>query len=561
LKSVSYLIDEFSVSKGKHATEMMIINQKKTEIVSAFLNSLIKIREIDRILVLNHTPYDLFGSISCNKVSNFTYLDDVPKNDKWDLIIASSPNMHMPAELKGHPATYTAKLLVEAVDLLTKDGLLFSTVLPILLQNDDKGLRNLLTNKAAISALIDSPEGILKPITNLRLPFVILETKKSTHEFIGELIDVQQAEQLAVNFSGKTSGNSLEQGFIEAAGKFEGFSKWKASQRIHILETEYKQFNSHRLCDLLKAVNIVKVKSTFEVLPNCLYVHRAGSKAVTSDINKISSGHNNYYQCVCDEELVDADYLESFFNSKLGKLILNSLRIDSIVPSITLKALNDAQISLPPLQSQKEIANSISKLRKVRDIITQCEEDLALNPIGSDQALKKIDDMLEVVGSLADSDKVMSLIRSGESKQTEFKETLTLDVKKQTKEKYIETSAIKTIAAFMNSASGTLIVGVNDTGEICGVDNEINKFYKTHDDFLLKFRNIVKERIGGQAYDFIDYRLVKIGDKHVLLVECSDSPTPIYVDENDFYVRTNPATDKLDGPKMVTYITNHFLKK
>jgi predicted HTH transcriptional regulator len=113
----------------------------------------------------------------------------------------------------------------------------------------------------------------------------------------------------------------------------------------------------------------------------------------------------------------------------------------------------------------------------------------------------------------------------------------------------------------MNSASGTLIIGVNDAGEVHGVDHEIAKFYKTLDDFLLKFRNMVKERIGGQAYDFIDYRLVKISDKHVLLVECVESPIPIYVDDNDFYVRTNPATDKLDGPKMVTYITNHFSKK
>jgi hypothetical protein len=327
------------------------------------------------------------------------------------------------------------------------------------------------------------------------------------------------------------------------------------------LETEYKEFGTRKLGDLLKSINSVKPKFEFKNLPNSLYIHKVGTKAVTSSIENLSSNHSNYYQCECNDELVDAEYLESFFGSRLGKLILSSLNTGSFIPNITLQNLSDAEVSIPPLKAQLEIVNSISKLRKVKDVIGQFEDDLAVNPIGSDQTLKQIDFMLEVVGGLADSDKVMSLIRGGESKKAEFKETLTLDVKKQSKEKYIELSAVKTIAAFMNSSSGTLMVGVSDSGEVQGVDHEVAKFYKTHDDYLLKFRNLIKERIGGHAYDFIDYRLVKIGDKHVLLVECRESPIPIYVDDNDFYVRTNPATDKLDGPKMVTYITNHFVKK
>jgi hypothetical protein len=52
--------------------------------------------------------------------------------------------------------------------------------------------------------------------------------------------------------------------------------------------------------------------------------------------------------------------------------------------------------------------------------------------------------------------------------------------------------------------------------------------------------------------------LVKVDGKHVLEVICMKSLGPVYVDKNDFYVRMNPATDKLDGPQMVSYIQNHF---
>jgi hypothetical protein len=47
-------------------------------------------------------------------------------------------------------------------------------------------------------------------------------------------------------------------------------------------------------------------------------------------------------------------------------------------------------------------------------------------------------------------------------------------------------------------------------------------------------------------------------EKHVLIVECQQSKKPIYFEGRDFYVRTNPATDKLEGPKLVDYIQNHF---
>jgi len=44
----------------------------------------------------------------------------------------------------------------------------------------------------------------------------------------------------------------------------------------------------------------------------------------------------------------------------------------------------------------------------------------------------------------------------------------------------------------------------------------------------------------------------------VLYVNCGKSEKPCYLDGKDFYVRTNPATDKLEGPKLVNYIKNHF---
>jgi predicted HTH transcriptional regulator len=109
----------------------------------------------------------------------------------------------------------------------------------------------------------------------------------------------------------------------------------------------------------------------------------------------------------------------------------------------------------------------------------------------------------------------------------------------------------------MNSDGGVLIVGVADNGDLIGLENEINKFYKNNDSFLLHVKNAIKNRIGEQFYPFIDYRLVELENKVILYVECLPSNSAVYVDSKDFYVRTNPATDKLEGPKLVSYINNH----
>ncbi|BEI33218.1 RNA-binding domain-containing protein [Polynucleobacter sp. HIN5] len=539
---------------------MIEINEEKKVIINTFINSLIENLKAKNVLILNHSQFNIFNSIVCEKKKVLNYSESINVSEKWDLILADLP-IGMKVEFDGKSSSYITKTILESINLLNESGLMFSIGENILIQNTKRGIRSLLNNQAELLAIIDSPEGLFKPYTNLRIPFFLVKKGLIAQEIICELKDQDQADHLAKKIVNESLGNNLEEGIFIKPGEFQGFSRWKIHQHIQALETEYKQFGTKKLSDLFRSINSVKPKSNFDNLSNSLYIHKVGTKPVTSNIENLSSNHSNFYQCVCNHELVDAKYLESFFCSRLGKLILNSLNSGSFIPNITLQNLNDAEVSIPPLKEQLEIINSISKLKKVKDVISQFEDDLAVNPISSDTTLKQIDIMLEVVGGLADSDKVMSLIRSGESKQTEFKETLTLDVKKQSREKYIELSVVKTIAAFMNSSGGTLVIGVNDSGEISGVDYEVAKFYKTHDDYLLKFRNLIKERIGGQVYDFIDYRLIKIFNKHVLLVECKESPIPIYVDDNDFYVRTNPATDKLDGPKMVTYITNHFSKK
>ena len=73
-------------------------------------------------------------------------------------------------------------------------------------------------------------------------------------------------------------------------------------------------------------------------------------------------------------------------------------------------------------------------MNQVKDKISSFEEKLATNPISSQNAIDKIDQILDVVGQLAEEDKIISIIKQGESRTIEFKSSFCLDIKKQTKE-------------------------------------------------------------------------------------------------------------------------------
>ena len=91
------------------------------------------------------------------------------------------------------------------------------------------------------------------------------------------------------------------------------------------------------------------------------------------------------------------------------------------------------------------------------------------------------------------------------------------------------------------------------------MDSEIKKVFGGNtDNFLLHFKNLIKDKIGEQFYPFVNYVLIDTDDQRVLRVSCNSSDSACYLNGKDFYVRTNPATDKLEGPKMVDYIKHHF---
>lgn len=64
------------------------------------------------------------------------------------------------------------------------------------------------------------------------------------------------------------------------------------------------------------------------------------------------------------KELIDPNYLESFFNSNLGQKQFDRVKIGAIMGSLSQEAVKSLKIPLPPLPKQKEISDHISAIRR-----------------------------------------------------------------------------------------------------------------------------------------------------------------------------------------------------
>jgi len=551
----------------------MKINRKAAYIGQSLVSAIQKFRCPKTVLKLEQEELGIFENVDdCTLVTNRLPEQELLfKIGSFDLILgefpigmaASNPELKN-IQLKSHGAAMT----VVSTNVLDKNGLgLYVLESAAVLKEQGKKFRSKLeAGGFNITAILNTPVNFLSPYTSLRPLFVIIEKRKIEKIFIAELDDTGQVDNLINNFILGIDSTNLYDGLFIDEIEFNGFGHFKTAEQIRKLETEYKNYKTYKISDIALEVKIGKSGQSLFQSPNAIYVPNVGTQPVVSNLSSSTLKHQNLIEIVCNPEIVNSKYLSSFFGSKLGQLIINSIYSDSLIPTISAVRLLETEIAIPDLVTQSQIINSLKKLNLIRTKVASFEENLAINPISSKEVLSQIDSVLEVVGQLADSDKIKSIVKSGESKTVEFKETLDLDVRTQQKGKHIQDSAIKTIAAFLNTAGGCLLVGVSDKGEMAGVEYEVSKFHKdkegnpskSRDNFLLHFKNLIKSRIGEGFYPLIDHKLIEVDSRYVLIVEVKKSSEAVYVDGKDFYVRTNPATDKLEGPQLVAYIKNHF---
>lgn len=132
----------------------------------------------------------------------------------------------------------------------------------------------------------------------------------------------------------------------------------------------------------------------------------------------------------------------------------------------------------------------------------------------------------------------------------------------------LEHEILRTIAAFMNSKGGILLVGVSDNGEVLGLEKDFETFSdkKNWDGWSQHFVSTVRKHMGRQSLGNIKSESVIFDDKIVALIRIQKSSKPIYVEYHDnktgeikleFYCRVLNTTQLLNIKEVSEYVSGH----
>jgi hypothetical protein len=155
---------------------------------------------------------------------------------------------------------------------------------------------------------------------------------------------------------------------------------------------------------------------------------------------------------------------------------------------------------------------------------------------------------------IAGEDELRALIAGGESDRVEFKSTLRTNLASGKPGKEVEMSWLKTLAAFLNSAGGILIIGVNDDGETLGLDAD---GFRNEDKFMLHFNNLIKDHLGLSFARFIGAEIRDLDGKRVFTVACRTAGEPVFLrmgQQESFYVRIGPSSRKLTTSQLLAHL-------
>lgn len=162
----------------------------------------------------------------------------------------------------------------------------------------------------------------------------------------------------------------------------------------------------------------------------------------------------------------------------------------------------------------------------------------------------------------------LSGMLDGENDSLEYKASMRWDLKTKQVNRDLELAVAKSVAAFLNSHGGTLLIGVADDGGVVGIEDDLRTLgRRDRDGYEQKFREVLNRLLGTEfsGYQRVSFR--ESSGKIVCVVQVEPSTKPVYLKQGpskgqkatkEFYVRSGNTTQPLDMQTAHDYISMHW---
>ena len=159
-------------------------------------------------------------------------------------------------------------------------------------------------------------------------------------------------------------------------------------------------------------------------------------------------------------------------------------------------------------------------------------------------------------------------ISQDEGQTIEFKSSLRWDLNLRRVNKEVEGAVVKTVAAFLNTEGGVLMIGVSDDKVALGLDADYSSITDkpNKDGFLLILQQVLSNAFGTDNFTrYLRIDFCNISGKEICVVYVKPARREVFVAERtasgskqSFYIRVFNATRSIEGAEMLSYIRQHW---
>ncbi len=162
---------------------------------------------------------------------------------------------------------------------------------------------------------------------------------------------------------------------------------------------------------------------------------------------------------------------------------------------------------------------------------------------------------------------ISDLIAAGESQMLEFKSTARWNIRTGSPDKKLEHAITKAVCAFLNAEGGTLLIGVDDDGQVLGLGNDWRSLGSkgNRDGYELYLRQLLVNSLSIQTAGVVRIRFESVDSHDVCVLAVAAASRPAFarpVDggqgPSEFWVRIGNASRQLHGDDMVEYQAQHW---
>ena len=417
-------------------------------------------------------------------------------------------------------------------------------------------------NKDNISNFIDRHRGII--LGEKKYLEYIKNEKRDSNSLIGEVLKEN-------NFNSQ----NLYLGFFESLNNFHNFDLISFIPSFNEIDSDFKNYKKCFLEEVSERFKVTNNK--FQENENAIYIALIGTQEVIQDLNFSKIKHQNLCQVILDKNKVLPSYLLFYLNSKYGKMFWEAAKKSKtgLIPRLNKSDIQKLLISLPPLELQKKISEVSIKIKTAKDALDSIQDSLASHPVSSQEQLLKLDSILDSISEV-------SPLLVEESITHEFKASLRTpypEIPKPEKAKngknifklgnqtfesikqiqlYLENIVLKSIASFLNTYGGTLVIGIHERANkknVVGIDREN---FESHDLYERHLAQLFINKFGPHTVSKnISTKIVNIEGQFVCIVKCNklDGDDIVFLDDN-VYVRTGPRVDKLTTKQVAELVKN-----